>query len=151
MVSRAELFILVLIAAAAADPAAARIRSADAHEPLPQAAMIAPANPEGPEAPVQVTATPAEIDALAEDADAEAAPLVNPADSIPAAIPATPADPLFIPGTRFPIAVAPATPASVSPPAPPALRPTPQGGGTPPASRPLPVVLNRRPASRRAP
>lgn len=143
----AELFVLVLVLAGAAGQSEARVRALDVHEPLPQATMIEPSLPEAPVAPVQATVTDGALDApvsLAPD-DTQAAPLEPTCrDASRVAVAATPADPLFIPGTRLAIVVSPAVAVTA---AVPAAQPGPLAAPTAPA-RPGP--LNRFQLRRRA-
>lgn len=84
-------------------PAEAGLKQPEFPEPLPMATMVVQGVTDAPVAPVQAT-TEAAPEALAEDAEAASVP--SPLESAgPATIPATPADPLFIPGTRFPVLI----------------------------------------------
>lgn len=102
---RAQVLVLALALISAANPAQARFRAPEVHEPLPQAEMAVPEPTEAPVAPVQANAA----------GEAEAAPVDEPlaatlstsAEPV-AAVAATPADPLFAAGSLVPAALAPA-------------------------------------------
>lgn len=84
-------------------PALAGLKQPEIPEPLPLATMVVQGVTDAPVAPVQASEDAAP-EATAEDAEAASVP--TPLESAgPATIPATPADPLFIPGTRYPVIV----------------------------------------------
>ena len=93
-----------LVVSGLAAPVEARIRDVDVHEPLPQATMAVPAAADGPVAPVQATMPDLALETPASPApdDALAAPLSNPEN---ATVSTTPADPLFVPGSSYPVII----------------------------------------------